>query len=325
MRRTVQRSEESHEEKHEISPASRTKPAVTRMLTVKDLTRPKLGLALGFCLCLFSALMIFTMSKYYKGKLERRDDVINNIKKDIREGEKVRDPKELKGLNNYDKEQIGGENSGSVFGDEGSESAGKQTDSTSEKLPRVQGGRFSDNKRNNEILAEKVTKNLENKIRDDEKILDHSQVEANAGNNYATTANEINDTQDKRHPKEEKNEKINIGQTNQTKESSQEKINEKNREEFYVLLQLVNAYQESKFANNFYHCIKSILRRTKLPLKFILTVDDLSKKTAEKIFHKVKSELKLQSIPQRTYFLIDDINKKVFPHTKALQVIKFLW
>ena len=324
MRRTVQKSEEPHEEKHETSSASRTKP-VTRMFSLKDLTRPKLGLAFGFCLCIFSTLMIFTLSKYYKDKLERRDDVINSIKNDIREREKVQDPEELKGLKNHAKEQIGGENSGSVVGDKGSERADKQTDSTTKKLPRIQGGRFSDNKRNDEILAEKTNNNLENKIQDDEKLLDHSQMEAITENTKASSANENDDTQDKQHTKEQKNENIDIGQTNQTEEFSKEEMDEKNREEFYVLLQLVNAYQESKFANNFYHCTKSILKRTKLPLKFILTVDDLSKKTAEKIFHKVKSELKLQSIPQRTYFLIDDINKKVFPHTKALQVTRFLW
>eukprot|EP00112_Aurelia_sp_Birch-Aquarium-sp1_P013315 Seg282.10 transcript_id=Seg282.10/GoldUCD/mRNA.D3Y31 product="Xyloside xylosyltransferase 1" protein_id=Seg282.10/GoldUCD/D3Y31 len=317
MRRTVLKSDEACEEKHDTSSSSRTKKAA-RMFSLKDLTRPKLGLAFGFCLCIFSALMIFTLSRYYKGKPERRDDVISSIEKDIqKEEEAMKDPNQLKGLNNH-KEHI---DIGGVVGDKTSERVDKQTDSGSKNLPRIKGGRFSDDKRNDETLTEKkkANKNIESKVQNNEKLLGQSQMKTNADNSKAITASENDDTPEKQHTKEQKNDTTKIRQTNGTKESSKDRINEKTREEFYVLLQLVNADQESKFASNFYHCTKSILKRTKLPLKFILTVDDVSKKTAEKIFFKVKSELKLGNIPQRTYFMIDDINKKVFPHTKALQ------
>ena len=94
-------------------------------------------------------------------------------------------------------------------------------------------------------------------------------------------------------------------------------------DENYVLLQLVNAHGDSKFASNFHSCIKSILKRTKLELKFLLTVDKISKETAEKCFKNVANELKIKRIPQRTYFLIEEVNKKVYPYTKALQVGSF--
>ena len=89
----------------------------------------------------------------------------------------------------------------------------------------------------------------------------------------------------------------------------------------YVLLQLVNAYKESRFANNFYNCLKSILKHTQAELKFLLTVDDISKTTAEESFRSVANELEIKKLPSRTYFLIGEVNNKVYPYTKALQVL----
>ena len=90
---------------------------------------------------------------------------------------------------------------------------------------------------------------------------------------------------------------------------------------FYVLLQLVNAYKESRFANNFYNCMKSILKRTQAELKFLLTVDEISKTIAEESFRSVANELEIKKLPSRTYFMIGEVNNKVYPYTKALQVL----
>ena len=115
--------------------------------------------------------------------------------------------------------------------------------------------------------------------------------------------------------------------TNNTKHSTKEVGGDSNhadrmnmKMDNYVLLQLINAYKGSRFADNFYSCIKSILKRTKIDLTFLLTVDELSKTTAEDIFKSVAIELNMQKVPPRTYFLIGEVNSKVYPYTKSLQV-----
>lgn len=99
--------------------------------------------------------------------------------------------------------------------------------------------------------------------------------------------------------------------------------------ENYVLLQLVNAYKGSRFADNFYNCIKSILERTKIELMLLLTVDEVSKTTAEEYLKSIVKELNMKKFPSRTYFLIEEVNKKVYSYTKGLQVgflkMEMLW
>ena len=111
-------------------------------------------------------------------------------------------------------------------------------------------------------------------------------------------------------------------QTNNVNSKAQTKSDnkQKDHEDYNVLLQLVNAEPDSIFAKNFYHCIKSILTRTKLNLKFHLTVDPVSKTTAENIFNNMKKELHLHQDLNRTYYLVEEVNKKVYPYTKTLQV-----
>ncbi|XP_065060646.1 xyloside xylosyltransferase 1-like [Rhopilema esculentum] len=116
--------------------------------------------------------------------------------------------------------------------------------------------------------------------------------------------------------------KQNIVVAKRKTENGEQKVNTATENaEYFVLLQLVNAHSGSKFADNFYNCIKSIMKRTKLDLKFLLTVDDVSKATAEKVFQEVAHDLNLkkEKMPNRTYFPIEQVNEKVFPYTKALQ------
>ena len=101
-----------------------------------------------------------------------------------------------------------------------------------------------------------------------------------------------------------------------SKDVSNKNGNHKN----YVLLQLVNAHKGSRFADNFYNCVKSILERTKIELTLLLTVDELSKTTAEESLNTIAKELNMSQIPSRTYFLIEEVNKKVYSYTKGLQV-----
>ena len=123
---------------------------------------------------------------------------------------------------------------------------------------------------------------------------------------------------------EEEKDNKNIVVAKRKTENGEEKIGTATENaEYFILLQLVNADTGSKFADNFYNCIKSILKRTKLDLKFLLTVDDVSKATAEKVFQEVTHDLKKESMPNRTYFPIEQVNGKVFPYTKALQVTVF--
>eukprot|EP00794_Sanderia_malayensis_P015336 gene15336-16913_t len=98
---------------------------------------------------------------------------------------------------------------------------------------------------------------------------------------------------------------------------------QEDKEEFHVLLQLVNAEADSKFAKNFYHCIKSILSRTKLDLNFHLTVDSPSIEIAENIFEEVRSELKLNKTPNTSFYMVDELNQHIHPYTKSLQVFSF--
>ncbi len=106
---------------------------------------------------------------------------------------------------------------------------------------------------------------------------------------------------------------LQISETKETKTHPKDK--------YHVLLQLVNADKESKFAKNFYYCIKSILTRTNLTLNFHLTVDSTSKETAESILGKIKQELRLHETPQVSYYLAAELNKKIYEYTKTLQVM----
>ena len=255
MRRTRQRNGEPLESRARASTNFKSRV----MFNLSKLARPKLGLFVGLCLCLATAVMIFAMSSYYKDTLTVKDGSFD---------EKVPlETEEERRAGDYDVH------------------AARPT-----VHPVIRHGRFKD---------------IPNK---DDAVEGHE----NPTTQKSTTGF--------RNEKEYDNMVEELTIKYPSKDESDSKIDTHGNEGYYVLLQLVNAEDGSKFASNFHNCIKSILKRTKLDLKFLLTVDETSKVTAEKIFRGVTSDLKLATIPPRTYFLIDELNTRVYPYTKALQV-----
>lgn len=272
MRRAKLRNEEPIETKCKASSNVRSKV----MSQIGKIARPRFGLFVGFCICVFMSVVIFSLSSYFEEKISVREKLAG----------KQYNEREL--AENLSKNRM--ENKNGIHDNSIQDAGARQAEQ-----PIIKRGRFKDRKRDNGT-SKHETKDF---------VPTSESYMMKEGNNVESMEEVL----------VRKDETM----TRKSKETGDNDGMNKN-EDYYVLLQLVNAHKQSKFARNFKNCITSILKRTKLELKFLLTVDDLSKKTAEEIFQNVADDLKLKRFPSRTYFLIDELNEKVFPYTKALQV-----